>query len=129
MRALVVDDSRTMRAIVSQHLRELNFEVSEAASGLEALVSIRKIGPVDVVLVDWNMPEMSGVDFLKKIREEEAFQNVPVMMVTTESEQGQIVRALAAGAHEYLIKPFTGEALLEKLDLLGLCPAPAGEAS
>lgn len=122
MRALVVDDSRTMRAIVGRHLRELNFEVSEAASGLEALVSIRKIGPVDVVLVDWNMPEMSGVEFLKKIREEEAFQNVPVMMVTTESEMSQVEVALEAGANEYLMKPFDREALLQKLLLLGVDP-------
>jgi two-component system chemotaxis response regulator CheY len=122
MRALVVDDSRTMRAIVGRHLRELNFEVCEAASGLEALVSIRKIGPVDVVLVDWNMPEMSGVEFLKKIREEEAFQNVPVMMVTTESEMSQVEVALEAGANEYLMKPFDREALLQKLLLLGVDP-------
>jgi two-component system, chemotaxis family, chemotaxis protein CheY len=122
MRALVVDDSRTMRAIVARHLRELNFEVSEAASGLEALVSIRKIGPVDVVLVDWNMPEMSGVEFLKRIREEEAFENVPVMMVTTESEMSQVEVALEAGANEYLMKPFDREALLQKLLLLGVDP-------
>ena len=122
MRALVVDDSRTMRAIVARHLRELHFEVSEAASGLEALVSIRKIGPVDVVLVDWNMPEMSGVEFLKRIREEEAYENVPVMMVTTESEMSQVEVALEAGANEYLMKPFDREALLQKLLLLGVDP-------
>jgi len=71
-------------------------------------------------LVDWNMPEMNGLEFIVAVRKEPRYKSMTLMMVTTESEQGQIVRALAAGAHEYVIKPFTPDAIVEKLALLGL---------
>ena len=120
--ALVVDDSRAMRAILAKFLRELGFEIHEAASGLEALVQIRKIPAPDIVLVDWNMPEMDGCEFLQRIRAEARFREVPVMMVTTESEMEQVSVALEAGANEYLMKPFDRQALLEKLMLIGVDP-------
>jgi two-component system chemotaxis response regulator CheY len=120
--ALVIDDSRVMRAILGKFLGELGFEVHEAASGLEALVRIRKMQTPDIVLVDWNMPEMDGCGFLRKIRAEDAFRGVPVMMVTTESEMNQVSVALDAGADEYLMKPFDKASLLEKLMLLGVDP-------
>ena len=120
--ALVVDDSRAMRAILGKFLRELGFAVEEASSGLEALVKIRKATCPDIVLVDWNMPEMDGCEFLRRIREEDAYRAVPVMMVTTESEMDQVSVALEAGANEYLMKPFDKDALLEKLMLLGVDP-------
>jgi len=120
--ALVVDDSRAMRTILAKFLVELGFEVHEAASGLEALVEIRRKPIPDLVLVDWNMPEMDGCEFLRRIRAEEQFADVPVMMVTTESEMDRVSIALDAGANEYLMKPFDKETLLEKLMLIGIDP-------
>jgi two-component system chemotaxis response regulator CheY len=78
-------------------------------------------GPVpDLCLIDWNMPVMDGYTFITRVRANPEWRHVTLMMVTTESEQGQIVKALAAGAHEYVIKPFTPDAIVEKLQLLGL---------
>ncbi len=122
MKALVVDDSRAMRSIIGKYLRELGFEVFEAASGMQALVDVRKIEGLSLVLLDWNMPEMDGCEFLEKLRIEPQFQDVPVMMVTTESEMEQVAVALEAGANEYLMKPFDKQGLLEKLLLLGVDP-------
>ena len=124
MRALVIDDSKTMRRIVSRVLVGLGYEVVEAADGQQALDAMVE-GPLpDLACVDWNMPVMDGLTYVTQVRANPAWRGVTLMMVTTESEHGQIVRALAAGAHEYLIKPFTPDALREKLDLLGLVPAP-----
>jgi two-component system chemotaxis response regulator CheY len=120
MRALVVDDSRTVRAIIGKILRELGLEVVEAANGREGLVQINQPPGVELVLVDWNMPEMNGLDFIKAVRADRAFDAVRIMMVTTETEQEQVLRALAAGANEYLMKPFTKEILVAKLGLLDI---------
>ncbi|MFL6136500.1 MAG: response regulator [Frankiaceae bacterium] len=120
MRALVLDDSRAMRMILGRILREVGFEVTEAADGREGLDVLSK-GPVpELALIDWNMPEMDGLAFVKAVRQHDRYAGMTLMMVTTESEQSQIVRALAAGAHEYVIKPFTSEAIVDKLSLLGL---------
>ena len=122
MRALVVDDSRAMRRIVARILRDLGFEVVEAGDGQQGL-DVLAAGPLPALAcVDWNMPVMDGLTFVTRVRAVPAWRDVTLMMVTTESEHSQIVRALAAGAHEYLIKPFTPFALQEKLDLLGLVP-------
>ena len=122
--AMVIDDSRAMRAILARMLRALGFEVIEAANGQEALDRLQTSRELPVVaLVDWNMPVMNGLDFVTKVRARDEWRNIALMMVTTESEYSQIVRALAAGAHEYVIKPFTEEAIAEKLSLLGIAPA------
>jgi two-component system chemotaxis response regulator CheY len=123
MRALVIDDSRAMRRIVSRILEGLGYdEVLEAGNGQEAL-DLLAAGPLpDLACVDWNMPVMDGLTFVTRVRAEQAWRSITLMMVTTESEHSQIVRALAAGAHEYLIKPFTADALRDKLLLLGLLP-------
>jgi two-component system, chemotaxis family, chemotaxis protein CheY len=127
MRALVVDDSRAMRRIVGRILGDAGFEVLEAADGQEALDLLSGPGDVpELACVDWNMPVMDGLTFITEVRKRPEWRAITLMMVTTESESDQIVRALAAGAHEYLIKPFTGEAMLEKLDLLGLLPTSTG---
>ena len=123
MRALVIDDSRTVRAIIGKILRDEGLEVVEAANGREGLECLRQPPGVELVLVDWNMPEMDGLDFIKAVRADRAYDAVRVMMVTTETEQGQVIRALEAGANEYVMKPFTREALLSKLDLLGVAHA------
>ncbi|GGS86378.1 chemotaxis protein CheY [Planobispora rosea] len=122
--ALVIDDSRAMRLILRRIVTQLGFEVHEAGNGREALELLETLDPMpQVALIDWNMPEMNGLEFVTAVRSQERFRRMTLMMVTTESEHGQIVRALAAGAHEYVIKPFTPEAIAEKLALLGLVPS------
>ena len=122
MYALVVDDSRAMRSILTRIVSGLGFEVQQAANGQEALDRIEE-GPVPhLALVDWNMPVMDGLEFIVAVSKRPEWRDITLMMVTTESEQAQIVRALAAGAHEYISKPFTPDAIEEKLELLGLLP-------
>jgi two-component system chemotaxis response regulator CheY len=121
LRALVIDDSRAMRMILRRLMTQAGFSVSEAGDGQEALVVLEESAEAfDVALVDWNMPNMNGLEFVKAVRADGRYARLTLMMVTTESEQSQIVRALAAGAHEYVIKPFTGDAIVDKLGLLGL---------
>ena len=120
MRALVIDDSRTMRRIVAGILAPLGFEIVEAAHGREALDALEAGLEVELACIDWNMPVLDGLGFVAAVRRDRRWRDVTLMMVTTESEQAQIVRALAAGAHEYLIKPFTPDAIRDKLQLLGL---------
>jgi len=126
MRCMVIDDSRAMRMILKRIVGKLNFEVSEAGDGQEALDLLATMTEVpELALIDWNMPVMNGLEFVTKVRSESRLREMTLVMVTTESEQGQIVRALAAGAHEYVIKPFTEGAMIEKLALLGLVPTGA----
>lgn len=120
MRALVIDDSRVMRRIVSAALQPLGFETVEAGDGRAALDVLESGVEVDLCCVDWNMPVMDGLSFVTAVRANREWRDITLMMVTTESEHGQIVRALAAGAHEYVIKPFTPDAIRDKLQLLGL---------
>jgi two-component system chemotaxis response regulator CheY len=123
MRVLVIDDSRAMRAILRQMLGGVGFEVAEAADGREGLRRLREGAPPDLVVVDWNMPVLDGLGFVKELRADGAYAALPVLMVTTETEMGRMAEALEAGASEYVMKPFTREDLLSKLDLLGLAPA------
>ncbi len=125
MRALVIDDSRAMRRIVAGILEGLGYEVLPAGHGREALDAMEGGFVPDLACVDWNMPVMDGLQYVSAVRSNPAWRSVTLMMVTTESEHGQIVRALAAGAHEYVIKPFTADAIRDKLALLGLLPEEA----
>jgi two-component system, chemotaxis family, chemotaxis protein CheY len=120
MRALIVDDSRAIRGIIRKMLGEIGFEVLEAGHGLEALQRLKESEQVDVMLIDWNMPEMNGYDFLCAVRANNKFNDVPLMMVTSETEMTQMAKALAAGANEYVMKPFSKEVIVEKLNLLGV---------
>lgn len=120
MKALVIDDSRAMRRIVSGILTSIGFEPIEAEHGQAALDILESGERVELACIDWNMPVMDGLQFVTEVRSRRVWRDMTLMMVTTEGEQSQIVRALAAGAHEYLIKPFTADALREKLELLGL---------
>ncbi len=121
--ALVVDDSRAMRSLLRQLLGSLGVDVAEAADG-EAAIAAIAAGPLpDVALVDWHMPVMDGLELVTEIRRHKEWRRMAIMMVTTESEHDNMVRALLAGANEYLIKPFTPDAVIEKLSLLGLEPA------
>lgn len=127
MKALVIDDSRAMRMVIKRIVIGLGFDVCEAGNGQEALDVLAAGGALpDVALIDWNMPVMTGLEFVTAVRGEPDYRGITLMMVTTESERSQIARALAAGAHEYLIKPFTEDAMVSKLDLLGLLPAAVG---
>ncbi len=125
MRALVVDDSRAMRVLLTRLMTSLGFDVAAASDGAEALQQLSGGELPDIVLIDWNMPVMDGLTLVTRIRRRSEWRQITLMMVTTESEYGQIVRALAAGAHEYLIKPFTADALVEKLAILGLASGAA----
>ncbi len=122
MRALVIDDSRAMRRIVSGILAGIGYETAEAGDGRQALDLLEAGQTFDLACIDWNMPVMNGLEFVVAVRANKEWRGMTMMMVTTESEHGQIVRALAAGAHEYLIKPFTPDAIRDKLELLGLLP-------
>ena len=119
MRSLIVDDSRFVRGYLRGLLEEKGIECEEAGDGQQALQRLRESMPFDLVLLDWNMPVMNGLDMLIEMRST-GYDDAKVMMVTTEAENDFIVRALNAGADEYLMKPFDDEALTEKLALLGL---------
>ena len=123
MKALVVDDSRAMRMILKRVLAANGFEVFEAGDGKQALEQLAVTGVVDLALVDWNMPVMTGYELICEVRARHELDSMAIMMVTTETETSQVQRALDAGANEYVMKPFTDEALREKLLLLGLAEA------
>ncbi|MEO6418722.1 MAG: response regulator [Polyangiaceae bacterium] len=118
--ALVLDDSRAMRMILRRILTELGFDVAEAANGREGLDRLRALERVELVLVDWNMPEMDGLEFVKAVRAEPAHDAVLLVMVTTESEMDKMTMALSAGANEYVMKPFDREIIQGKLELAGM---------
>ena len=122
MKVLIVDDSKAMRMIVRRSLTQAGFtnlQAIEANNGVEALQVIYEQSP-DLILSDWNMPEMNGLDFVKSIRAEPRFGSIPILMVTTETEADQMCAALEAGANEYVIKPFTDETIEDKLRMLGV---------
>jgi two-component system chemotaxis response regulator CheY len=122
MRALIVDDSRFVRGYLRGLLEEKGIECAEAGDGQAGMDQLKAGVPFDIALIDWNMPVMNGLDMLKQMRSD-GFADVKVMMVTTEAENDFILRALDAGADEYLMKPFDDEALTEKLAMLGLVEA------
>ena len=119
MHALVVDDSSTMRKVLKSILVGAGFDVSEARGGPEALDCLKQ-SQFEIALLDWNMPEMTGIELLEKLRSESAYAAMKVMMVTTESDQSEVGRALTVGADEYVMKPFTKDSILDKLRILGL---------
>lgn len=119
MHALVIDDSRAMRLILCRMLGDLGFHVAEAANGREGLEGLAAGAAPDLVFLDWNMPEVTGIEFLEQMRRPPYSCAAKVVMVTTETEIPQVLRALGAGADEYLMKPFTVEAVVDKLHLLG----------
>jgi len=115
MKILLVDDSRTMRNIWKRVVSGFDdSEILEAGDGQEGLKTISENGPVDLILLDWNMPNMDGLAMLKKVREND--KTTPVIMVTTEAEKLRIIDAIKAGANNYVVKPFTPDALKSKID-------------
>ena len=115
IRILIVDDFSTMRRIVKNLLNDLGFtNTAEADDGTTALVELQK-AKFDLVVTDWNMPEMPGIDLLKAIRADESLAKIPVLMVTAEAKREQIIEAAQAGVNGYIIKPFTAATLEDKL--------------
>jgi len=122
MRALIIDDSRAMRAIMRRALNELGIvDCVEAGNGQEALLALAAASaPIGLAMVDWHMPVMDGLDFVKTVRATTPSAQLKIVMCTTETEIGHMVQALEAGADEYVMKPFTKEAIQSKLQILGL---------
>jgi|SRR5450432_496285 two-component system chemotaxis response regulator CheY len=118
MRALIIDDSSSMRSILRQYMREMKYDVVEAGNGKEALQKCEETKDFTIVLVDWNMPVMNGLDFIRALRARHEFDNVKLMMVTTENDSARITEALSAGANEFMMKPFTYDALEQKIALV-----------
>jgi two-component system chemotaxis response regulator CheY len=115
MRILVVDDFLTMRRIVINLLRQLGFaNVTEAADGKLALEKV-KTEKIDLIISDWNMPNMTGIDFLRQVRSEEALKGIPFIMVTAEGKKENVIAAVQAGVNNYIVKPFNAATLKEKM--------------
>lgn len=121
MRALVLDDEEDVRRLLGLMAGRLGFDVREGANGQEGLDVLREPTAVDVILLDWRMPEMDGPAFLKALQKEPTLKNIPVMMLTGLNEMDDVATALKLGAKEYLMKPITQRTLREKLSILGLC--------
>jgi two-component system chemotaxis response regulator CheY len=116
---LVVDDSRVIRKVARRILEDLRFQIEEAGDGQEALQSCRRTMP-DAILLDWNMPVMSGIEFLRQLRKETGGDRPVVVFCTTENDAEHITEALKAGANEYIMKPFDGDILQSKFSEVGL---------
>ena len=116
---LIVDDSRVIRKVARRILEDLDFEIAEAGDGMEALAWCRAAMP-DAILLDWNMPVMSGIDFLRQLRKEPGGETPQVVFCTVESSLDSIRQALDAGAAEYIMKPFDGDIIEAKLAQVGL---------
>ncbi len=116
---LVVDDSKVIRKVARHILETLDFVVDEAGDGAEAMAKCGAKAP-DVVLLDWNMPVMSGIEFLRALRQSDITPRPKVVFCTTENGQAHIRAALAAGADEYVMKPFDRDTLASKLQFVGL---------
>ncbi|MEA3359341.1 MAG: chemotaxis response regulator CheY [Thermodesulfobacteriota bacterium] len=116
MKVLIVDDFATMRRIVKNILRQLGFtDISEADDGKTALQALKK-EKFDLILSDWNMPEMPGIELLKAVRSDDELKDIPFLMVTAEADKGNIVEAVKLGVSNYVVKPFTAETISEKLE-------------
>jgi two-component system, chemotaxis family, chemotaxis protein CheY len=118
--ALVVDDSSTIRALLREILVSLDFKVAEADDGATALEWLKKNGPADVTCLDWNMPNMTGIQVVKYVRSNPAYASMPILMCTSEVEMERVALALQEGANEYIMKPFDREAIGEKLTMMGV---------
>ncbi len=118
MKILIVDDSATMRRIIKTQLEGMGIDpILESSNGEEAMGTLQGNMPVDIIILDWNMPVMDGITFLKKVRADGIYKNVKIIMCTSESEKTRVVEALKEGANNYIVKPFTPESLKEKLGL------------
>jgi len=116
LKLLVVDDSSTMRRIIKNTLARLGHkDVLEGADGVEGWSQMNNNPDIDMLITDWNMPEMNGLELVKKVRADERFKDLPIIMVTTEGGKAEVITALKAGVNNYIVKPFTPQVLKEKL--------------
>ncbi len=116
MKILVVDDSSTMRRIIKNTLARLGYkDVLEAGDGVEGWAQLDANPDIEMLITDWNMPEMNGLELVKKVRADERFEDLPIIMVTTEGGKAEVITALKAGVNNYIVKPFTPQVLKEKL--------------
>lgn len=116
MKILSIDDSAIVRKIIRGAVEVLNYDLLEASDGLEGLQVLHNHAEeISLILLDWNMPGLNGLQVLEKIKGDALYNHIPVMMVTTESEKENIVKAIKAGAIHYVVKPFTMEELLKKI--------------
>jgi len=120
MRALVIDDSRAMRSILRGILASLGFDIVEVGNGRQAMEVLTRDHDFDLALVDWNLPEMNGLEIVTEVRKDPRLLNLRLLMVTTETEFERVTQALQAGADEYIMKPFDRDMLLDKLVILGI---------
>lgn len=125
MRTLIVDDSRFIRDYLRAMLEGMGMDCEVAGDGEQGLERLRRQGPFELALVDWNMPRMGGLEMVRRLRADPGFDGVRVLIVTTEAEHACIVAALDAGADEYLMKPFDREGLMRKLELMGFAEIEA----
>ncbi len=116
MKLLVVDDSSTMRRIIKNTLQRLGHkDILEGGDGVEGWSVLDSNPDVDMLITDWNMPEMNGLELVKKVRADARFKDLPIIMVTTEGGKAEVITALKAGVNNYIVKPFTPQVLKEKL--------------
>ncbi len=116
MRILSVDDSKTVRATVKSIVEVIGIELLEAEDGLEGQKVLEQVnGDVDLILLDWEMPNVNGYEFLKKVKQDKRFRSIPVIMLTTVSQKEKMIEAIRAGAKQYITKPFSSETLLTKI--------------
>ncbi len=115
-----MDDSKAMRMILKKIMGELGFEVQEAGNGLEGMDLLGKSGALDLVLVDWNMPEMNGYEFIMAVRSRPEYRKIRLVVVSSEAQAQNMEKMFDAGADEYVTKPFTKDVLKKKLELIGL---------
>jgi two-component system chemotaxis response regulator CheY len=117
---LIVDDSKFMRSFIRAQTERLCFETEQAADGMEALAILAASPPFDIVLIDWDMPVMDGIELLQKLREHREFDRLKILMVTARTGQAEVTEALSRGADDYLMKPITSQMIAEKLRIIGL---------
>ncbi|MBF0464923.1 MAG: chemotaxis response regulator CheY [Nitrospirae bacterium] len=116
MKILVVDDFSTMRRIIKNILKQLGYEkIEEAEDGEQAFTKLKN-GDFDFLITDWNMPNVTGLELLKRVRADAKLKAIPVLLVTAEAEKEQVIEAVKAGVNNYVIKPFTADVLKDKLD-------------
>ncbi|WP_431356918.1 chemotaxis response regulator CheY [Litoribrevibacter albus] len=116
MKILIVDDFSTMRRIIKNLLKDLGFTNTHEADDGSTALPMLKTGDFDFLITDWNMPGMTGIDLLRAVRADDALSHMPVLMVTAEAKREQIVAAAQAGVNGYVVKPFTAQALKEKIE-------------
>lgn len=120
MNVLIVDDSRANRMVLQKYMKEFGFETLEAESGLDAIWRLKEKAAINVITVDYNMPKMTGIQFVRLVREKPELSAIPILMITSENTEERQNEAFEAGANAFIVKPFTREIIAETLNSLGI---------